>query len=80
MTVDEIKNKFILVDQPRVMSLMLHDVVDFTIENYDGFDKSINCKNCEGFMSIEYCSIIDGDCSMILEYCNGCTKFELKLD
>ena len=37
--------------------------------------QSRNCYLCKGFVRDDYCSIIDDDCRVVMERCNGCRQF-----
>lgn len=34
------------------------------------------CEDCKGFVRNDYCHIIDDDCRVVMERCNGCKQFE----
>ena len=37
--------------------------------------QSNDCNRCQGFVRDDYCSIIDDDCRVVMERCNGCRQF-----
>ena len=37
--------------------------------------QSNDCIRCQGFVRDDYCSIIDDDCRVVMERCNGCRQF-----
>ena len=40
--------------------------------------KPKTCEDCKGFVRNDYCHIIDDDCRVVMERCNGCNQFEPK--
>ena len=40
--------------------------------------KPKTCEDCKGFVRNDYCHIIDDDCRVVMERCNGCKQFEPK--
>ena len=40
--------------------------------------KPKTCEDCNGFVRNDYCHIIDDDCRVVMERCNGCKQFEPK--
>ena len=47
-------------------------------KGYNEAMKPKTCEDCNGFVRNDYCHIIDDDCRVVMERCNGCKQFEPK--
>ena len=47
-------------------------------KGYNEAMKPKTCEDCKGFVRNDYCHIIDDDCRVVMERCNGCKQFEPK--
>ena len=56
----------------------VYDIIDQIYNDHEAELKSIqsnDCIRCQGFVRDDYCSIIDDDCRVVMERCNGCRQF-----
>ena len=55
-----------------------NDELDEATKELEEAMKPKTCEDCKGFVRNDYCHIIDDDCRVVMERCNGCKQFEPK--